>query len=172
MPVRYHAGISRYSEKRDYSALTMMLFLPDFSPAADHAEELRIPGWRNQMTLLFEHGPRFSEPDQQIASMINRPQGVHTLSTPAANGCDLYRTPLMMPGDVYVCPNDRSKLVLSCDRKSDVPFPSCTVFENFSPDLSLIYHYSVKYVDDAVSIDHRIKALIASFVKPKPPADR
>ncbi|MGI3899861.1 MAG: hypothetical protein ACRYGP_18035 [Janthinobacterium lividum] len=167
VPAIYNPGITRYSDERKYSALSFMLFLPNFSPAADHLEELKRPGWRDQMTLLFEHGPHMLDSDAQIAWMTNWPRGVHTRPEPAANGCDLYRTPLMAPGDVYVCPEDGFKLVLSCGRNSDVPFPSCSVFENVTPDLSLIYHYSAKYADDAVSIDRHIKALLSSFAKPE-----
>ncbi len=124
------------------------------------------------MTLLLEHGPHMIDSDAQIAWMTNWPRGVHTRPETAANGCDLYRTPLMAPGDVYVCPEDGHKLVLSCGRKSDVPFPSCAVYENVSSDLSLIYHYSTRYADDAISIDRRIKALIASFIAEQSSTDR
>lgn len=165
VPVKYNPGVTRYSEKRNYSALTLMLFLPDLSPAVDHPDEMERPGWQNQMTLLFEHGPRFGTADEQIAMLTNKPRGVHTLPEPAGNGCDLYKTPLMVPGDVYVCQEDGSKLVLSCKRESDVPSPSCTIFEDISPDLSLIYHYSATYAVDAVSIDRHVRTLIASFVR-------
>ena len=120
VPMKYYPGIKHYSEKRNYSALTLMLFLPDLSPAAEHLEEMKRPGWHDQMTLLIEHGPHVTDPDAQIAWMTNFPRGVHTLPEAAANGCEIYRTPLMMPGDVFVCPEDGSKLVISCDRKSDV----------------------------------------------------
>ena len=89
VPVKYHPGITRYSEKRNYSSLTLMLFLPDLSPAAEHLEEIKRPGWHDQMTLLFEHGPHIIDSDAQIAWMTNWPQGVHTLPEPIANGCSL-----------------------------------------------------------------------------------
>ncbi len=101
---KYNPGISNYSEQRNYSALTLMLFLPDFSPAADHLKELKQPGWRNQMTLLLEHGPHMIDSDAQIAWMTNWPRGVHTRPETAANGCDLYRTPLMAPATSTCAP--------------------------------------------------------------------
>ena len=164
VPMKYHPGITHYSEKRNYSALTLMLFLPDLSPAAEHLEEMKRPGWHDQMTLLIEHGPHVIDPDAQVAWMTNFPRGVHTLPEPAANGCEVYRTPLMMPGDVFVCPEDGSKLVISCDRKSDIPYPACTGHERIREDLTLVFAYSIKYAGDASSIDQRVKALIASFV--------
>ena len=138
IPAFYRPGITAYFEKRNYSALNLMLFLPDFSPASQHVEEMRVPGWRNRMTLLFEHGPHMISPEAQIAWMTNWPRGVHTPLEPTANGCDLYRTPFIIFGDLYVCPEDGAKLAVSCDRKSDVPSPACAVSENVSTDLSVI----------------------------------
>lgn len=166
VPARLNPGITRFSEGRNYSALTLMLFLPDFSPVADHPEEMKRPGWHDQMTLLFEHGPRMSDPEAQIASLTNRPLVGPTKPEALSNGCDIYRTPLVSPGDVYVCREGGTKLVISCVRTTGsvvIPSPSCTVMENINSDLSVIYHYSVRYVENAVLIDCRVRALLSSF---------
>ena len=165
VPARLNPGITRFSEGRNYSALTLMLFLPDFSPVADHPEEMKRPGWHDQMTLLFEHGPRMSEPEAQIASLTNRPLVGPTKPEALSNGCDIYRTPLVDPGDVHACPEDGNKLVVSCTRTIGsvvIPSPACTVMENISSDLGVIYHYSVRYVESAVVIDRHVRSLLST----------
>ena len=164
IPKSLNPAITRFSEKHNHSALSLMLSLPDLTPIAPHST--RNPGWNDLITLLFEHGPRASDYESQLAFVTNMPPGAHTPSQPTSNGCDLYRTPLFDPGNVYVCPIPAGKLVVSCSRSTGavvIPYPSCTVFENISDDLSLIYTYGVEHVDDAALIDHRVRALVSSF---------
>ncbi len=148
------------------SDFNVAMLLPDFKPAARDPAEFARVGWHNQLTALFEHGRQKISPEKWIS--IARAEGGAPIERDIEQiaNCRAYDTQKWISKDMFVCHRDKPEeptLVLICSRATDVPSPSCTVTESLDRDLSVIYHYSRKYIGQAIQIDDHVRRLAGSF---------
>lgn len=166
IPWQYLPSTTPFNDIKGYSEFTIAMLLPDFKPAALNRAEFARVGWHNQLTALFEHGRQKISPEKWIS--IARAEGGAPIERDIEQiaNCRAYDTQKWISKDMFVCHGDKldqPTLVLICKRAIDVPAPSCTVTENIDRDLSVIYHYSRKYVGQAIQIDDHVRRLAQSF---------
>lgn len=163
VPKMYWPGETQQEANHSYAAFNLSMLLPDFTPAAENPKKFNEVGWHNQLTVLVEYGTHFITPEDWITQYDKWGNLKKDSWVLAPNGCQLFRGNFLDGKELYYCSTDFGTIVFTCKTQDEFPSPSCTSRENIGDKTTIIYHYSRLYVDKAISIDAKIRALLQTF---------
>jgi hypothetical protein len=167
IPRNYLASVTQARDGQLYASFSFQVLLPDFAPRTpQNAVQFDQVGWHDQLRVLFEFGVQVRRPEDLLAFYLRAAGKSPDVFQLVGSGYKFYQSDKTVPHEMFTKDTPHGLLFFTCeDTKYSIPSPSCTVMEPLGGNVSVIYHFSRKYMDKTAEIDGKLHTLLESFVK-------